>query len=703
MTFEELLVEHGIKLNEQQRKAVLTVEGPVLLLAVPGSGKTTVLVTRLGYMIYGRGIRPEEILTLTYTISATKDMSARFRTLFGDEMADRLEFRTINGICARIIYQYSKAVGKKPFELITDEKNVLRILGDIYRQVEGGFATESDLRSITTTITYIKNMMLSAKDIQKLEENSEYKISEIYKEYCNTLRAQGLMDYDDQMIYAYNILRKSPEMLEQIQKQYPYICVDEAQDTSRIQHAIIALLARRTENLFMVGDEDQSIYGFRAAYPEALLQFEENHPGAQILVMEENFRSNARIVKAADRFIQQNTFRHKKHMRATREAASDVQVIEVATRATQYSHLAKVASDCNEQTAVLYRDNESALPLIDRLERQGIPYTIRSAELSFFSHRIVTDIRNVIHFAYHPQDTEAFLQIYYKIGTYLNKQTAIKACEYSTREGIPVLEAAIRFCHLPGGTEKSCKAMITHLANLKNERADIAVNRIVSFMGYGEYLERMNMKDKKVFILRAIGRQQENPQALLERLDELEAIIREKKTDRNCKFFLSTIHSSKGLEYDRVYLLDISDGIFPETLAEDRAQYEEERRLFYVGATRAKEELAIFKFPGKATFLTELTGWEPEKKAPGKKEIINPKSMLNSFLTKKSISEKELKEYRSRLSEGLRVLHKSYGQGTIIKVDEQTAWIRFGDEEKKFAVRMLAEGKLVKLLGDTHD
>ena len=152
-------------------------------------------------------------------------------------------------------------------------------------------------------ITYIKNMMLSQEEIQELEEEAGFQISEIYRRYCEEMRHQGLMDYDDQMAYALNILRRSPETLKYFQEQYQYICVDEAQDTSKIQHKIIALLASDNENLFMVGDEDQSIYGFRAAYPEALLSFEENHPGAKVLLMEENFRSNAKIVAAADRFI----------------------------------------------------------------------------------------------------------------------------------------------------------------------------------------------------------------------------------------------------------------------------------------------------------------------------------------------------------------------------------------------------------------
>ena len=279
MEWQEFETRFPVQLNSQQKEAVQSTKGPVLLLAVPGSGKTTVLVTRLGYMIYCENIRPENILTVTYTVAATKDMSRRFADRFGEEMAERLEFRTINGICARIIQYYGRRIGKTPFELVKDEKATTGMLIRICQEYGMGYPTESDLKNVRTLITYIKNMMLNEEELQKLEEESDIRIAGIYHEYCRQMREQKRMDYDDQMLYAYHMLRKDPEVLAYFQNRYPYICVDEAQDTSKIQHAIIALLAAGTGNLFMVGDEDQSIYGFRAAYPEALLSFEKNHPG----------------------------------------------------------------------------------------------------------------------------------------------------------------------------------------------------------------------------------------------------------------------------------------------------------------------------------------------------------------------------------------------------------------------------------------
>lgn len=623
MEWQEFERKFPQKLNKQQKEAVQSVEGPVLLLAVPGSGKTTVLVTRLGYMIYARGIAPEKILTVTYTVAATEDMAARFASLFGTDMADRLTFKTINGICAGIIHTYGRKTGRTPFALLNDEKVIADTLAKIYQKTERTYATESDLQTVRTLITYIKNSMLTEAEIRELDKTADMKISAIYKEYNTWLREQKLMDYDDQMVYAYTMLQRFPELLSLYQDKFPYLCVDEAQDTSKIQHAIIALLSSRTENLFMVGDEDQSIYGFRAAYPEALLSFEKNHPGAKVLLMEENFRSGAGIVKAADTFIQKNTLRHKKHMRATKNGEEVVKEIAVKTRDDQYRYLAAVAENCatagaSHTVAVLYRDHECALPLIDLLERKEIPYRMRNAEISFFTHRTVLDVLNIMKLAMHPKDAETFLQVYYKINTYIRKEDALQIARISETQDISVWNAAVRYHGLSDYTMSSVQNTRMHMQQLLTERGDKAVKRILYYMGYQEYLERCGLKADKIEILQILGSREDSMAGLLQRLRELQDILTQKETDYSCHFILSTIHASKGLEYDTVYLMDVTDGILPAQMLknpekasrEERETYEEERRLFYVGATRAKSELYVFTTGKPHSFCKELLGKE---------------------------------------------------------------------------------------------
>jgi len=679
MDWNEFVNTFPIQLNQQQQEAVQSTEGAVLLLAVPGSGKTTVLVTRLGYMIYCRNIHPDSILTVTYTVAATKDMSKRFADRFGEEMAEKLEFRTINGICAKIIQYYGRKIGKTPFELVKEEKNTTGMLVKICQEHGMGYPTESDLKNVRTMITYIKNMMLNDKEIQKLEEESDIRIRGIYQAYCSQMREKKWMDYDDQMLYAYKMLRMDSRLLEHFQNLYPYICVDEAQDTSKIQHAIIALLAAKSENLFMVGDEDQSIYGFRAAYPEALLDFEKDHPGARVLLMEENFRSNAKIVSAADKFIQKNTLRHEKHMKAAREAGADIRKISLKSRKAQYVYLMKIAQECSTETAVLYRDNECAIPLIDLLERKHIPYRMRNAELSFFTHRTVLDIHNIIRFAMNPKDTELFMQIYYRLKLFFRKEDALNYTNISKEKDIPVWDAILQYGNLEEYQQNHVRSLRRQMKKLLDMTGDKAVDQILVYMGYQDYLKKMGMNANKLEIVKMIGSREDSPEKLLERLKELERIIREKKEERECRFILSTMHASKGLEYDTVYLLDVVDGILPEKVLtsmntaskEEIGAYEEERRLFYVGVTRAKNQLNIF--------------------ATGK-----PSRFCNELL-EKNISAESYQKLSDELGEGVIVKHRKFGKGVVTEIEGEHIRIRFGDDEKKMDLKVLARLGLLEI------
>ena len=285
MDFSQFKAQFSPNLDPQQEAAVQTVEGPVLLLAVPGSGKTTVLVTRLGYMRFVTGIPPERILTMTYTVSAARDMSARFAALFGEEEARKLEFRTINGVCSRIIRLYERTFGRTAFSVLEDGGEKSALMAQLYRTQSRDFATESTVRALETAVTYAKNQMLSGEELAAVEAEGVDFLA-FFQAYNQALRQRRQMDFDDQMVYALSILRRYPEILASLQSRYQYFCVDEAQDTSRIQHTIIRILAGKSGNLFMVGDEDQSIYGFRAAWPQALTQFDAVYPHAKVLYME---------------------------------------------------------------------------------------------------------------------------------------------------------------------------------------------------------------------------------------------------------------------------------------------------------------------------------------------------------------------------------------------------------------------------------
>lgn len=679
MTDKEFIDKYGQKLNNEQIAAVRAVEGFVLLLAVPGSGKTTVLINRLGYMLYVKGIRPENILTLTYTVAATKDMARRFESVFGRASSNLLEFRTINGICYEIIREYGRRIGKKPFDLITDDKLSGKILTDIYTEVMEEYPTESDIKNVRTLITYCKNMLLTEDEIKKRGEDEGLDLFKIYDRYNAELKARSLMDYDDQMIYAYRMLKSSSDMLSFFKNRYKYVCVDEAQDTSKSQHMIISLLAGENGNLFMVGDEDQSIYGFRAAYPDALLNFEKDHRGARVLVMNKNYRSNAKIVETADLFIQKNFNRHNKHMCAEREASSEINYVTLKSRDSQYKYLFEMAGASDSGLAILYRDNESVIPLIDLLEREDFSYRIKSTDMSFFSNRVVVDIANILKFALNPSDPALFMNIYFKFQTYLRKPDAEKMIYIADRKHIGILDAA-ESIDLNGRVLGNVRSLRTHFRNMALEPPVKALNRIDKYMGYGDYLKDNNIATNKLFILKMLAKKEKTILGFLERLDLLRKILTEKREDYTAKLILSTIHSSKGLEYDNVVLMDVINGVFPGKMIknfksatpQEKRDYEEERRIFYVGITRAKDNLTILKYDdAPSVFTGELS---PKKKKDMAKTHANAKKVENvllkptPLLKKKSVPVTSGVNVPDNLIIGERIIQTKYGEGIITDV-----------------------------------
>lgn len=619
MTRSEFDRKYTSQLNPQQLAAVHAVDGAVLLLAVPGSGKTTVLVTRLGYMLCCCGISPDAILTMTYTKAATREMQKRFVHLFGQDCPQVPEIRTINGVSSKIIDFYARTHGSgNAFTVVENEGELAKIVSDLYRELSGEFATQSVIKELRKGIAYVKNMMLGKEDLGELDTGFD-QFPDLYAQYNLALRQRHWMDYDDQMIYAKTILENYPDILAHFQDAFPYICVDEAQDTSKIQHAIIQLLARKTGNLFMVGDEDQSIYGFRAAYPDALMQFEQTYPKAWVLLMEENYRSTPEILHLANGFIRKNTDRRPKTVRPTRVSGANVHLISAADRTAQYAWLLDMAAHCDGQTAVLYRNNDSALPLIDLMERQGLPFRCRQMDDTFFTHRLVADLLDIIAFANDRRNTEAFLRIYYKIGCGITKKAAEYACEACQRSGKTVLEELLTFSPLSQYARDSAAGLMDLLPQLLEETAARGLKRIWTELRYKDYVEQQQLDGNKFEILTLLAEREADLNTLVARLDYLRMLVSAPPEPSSEGLILSTVHSSKGLEYETVYLLDVLDGILPAVTEpkgpEEKRRYQEERRLFYVAMTRAKDHLYLFScLDRSSSFIRELRRELPVEK-----------------------------------------------------------------------------------------
>lgn len=623
LSYAEFCDKFNIRLDEQQAQAVQCIDRAVLLLAVPGSGKTTTLITRVAYLIYCMGVTPESILTMTYTVAASAEMRARFSAVFGEEYAARLEFRTINGVCDSIIRRYARRTGAQRFDLVSDNG---AMLAEVFRTVRGEYPEGGDIKELQKTITYIKNMRLPRGEIDELEAGG-IAVAPVYDAYRETLRRRGLMDYDDQLVFARQILLRYPDILGALRERYKYICVDEAQDTSKIQHEIIRLLTGESGSIFMVGDEDQSIYGFRAAYPDALMSFEGDYGGARVLLLESNYRSTPEITEPADRFIARNSARHEKHIRAVRGHGAPIRAVALSERAAQYSYICTMMeNDPQRETAVLYRNNDSAVALIDWLDRRGVPFRCRRGENSFFLNRTVSGVRDIMTLALEPGNAEAFMRVYSKFSLPIRRETAELAVSlYGAGKAgslIAALESASK--EQPDWLRERLAELHDNFIALRTDTAREALDRIRYKMGYGGYV----LKD-----------------------------------------------SSKGLEYDRVIIIDALDGILPSVPCsgrlddEQRKTLEEERRLFYVAATRAKNELILMTYPrqGICTFIEQF--------------FEKPKRSLGG-LTRPNVTQKTLWAAKDYFP-GVQVEHSVFGQGTITEVKGELATVIFRSGETK--------------------
>ncbi len=722
MTEQEFLEKYHITLTSEQLFAMRSVDRPTLLLAVPGSGKTTTLIARLGYLIFCKGVMPEKIMTITYTVAATKEMQQRFADKFGEDVANRVAFRTINALCYQILIEAAYSYRRTLREMI-DETERKRLLSNLYHSMCGDYAAENDIQSMTLAITYIKNMLLSDAEMDRVTDKMELPMpaKELFYAYDKEMKALGKMDFDDQLVGCYNLFRRDPAILEKYREMYQYICVDESQDTSKIQHMIIRLMAEgKNNNCFMVGDEDQSIYGFRAAYPQALLDFEKTYPNASVLYLSDNFRSNANIVEAADRMIQFNKMRHKKVMHPTKPAGSAVDMMEIASRKNQYEVLLSVAKNAKEETAILYRNNESAIPMVDLLDRENIPYQLASRDILFFTCKVTADLLQIFRFiAGGTMDASLLLQCYYKTNLFLKKQEAEQLAYFmENRGGVPAKAAVADMEHLPKNKQKNLFNKFSRMLQLKNARPADLLSEIYYEFGYEEYLGRIGTNgEEKFFILKEIAKHSGSAEEFLCRFSQLEGLCKKGGT-KDADLILSTIHSAKGKEYQTVYLLDVFTGIFPAKdpmLVDDPAELEEERRLFYVGVTRAKENLHIFTMRRKSPFAREMmpvpvarrneeTAYEEKKRQFAEKEaLVKTKRVVLKGGSpyqdvRAAVSNEDYAAKRRSLEDAKEFQHKKYGLIKIMGMegDKIIAFIPELGSDKTFSLKVLLEKNLIQ-------
>lgn len=666
MNVDVFLRQYGLALNPQQQKAVECTEGQTLLLAVPGSGKTTVIVARLGYLIFGCGVKPAQILTLSYNVSAVADLKQRFAAQFEFAAEQAPEFRTINGFCAQVLLAYCRMTGGTPFRLMDTEGESTRLLRQTFRELTDTFPSDLQLRELQRALSYARNRILKESEITELRTDT-VEVSALLQAYTAKKTKLHVMDYDDQLEFAYRALKKYPELLARYRRQFRYIQVDEAQDASLLQHEIIRLLVDKNTSLLMVGDEDQSIYGFRAAYPDALFSFRTYYPNGELLTLEQNYRSTGAIVNAANRLIRFNRNRHEKHMFTERVQGEAVQRILLRSRAAQYKWLADLAAGCRTQTAVLFRNNDSALPLIDLLTARGIPFFCREHDALYLSQPIIFALCDGLRFALNPCDEDLFRSLYYKFGLPISRAMMEDTVAlHRSAPHTPLLLLLADHALAPDAVCARIRTLQRHLARAARMNTYDALQLLRSDTALGGDNERHVIDPLRFDALMALAAQNPEPKRFLNRLDELHAIITQGCGTPNALFVLSTIHSAKGLEYDRVILMDVWDGILPSADRDERGRItaaerlEEERRLFYVGVTRARDRLALLEYGAKADdlraprFLRELFG------------LVEP-----------SVSEIVPKPVDVPYPPNTRVRHRLFGCGTVLDCNRTVVTVLF--------------------------
>lgn len=556
--YQDFKDKYDISLNRQQERAVQAIEGSVLLLAVPGSGKTTTLATRIGYMILCKNVDPSSILALTYTNKGADEMRQRLDKKFGEDFSKKLKICTINSLCNGILKQsgYNK--------MVPDAGKVKNLLMDIYKRINGEYALETDVIDMESEISYIKNMMVSDDEISQYNWNTDG-LERIYHEYVSTFERNGWIDYDDQLIHALRILREDDSLLSLYRNTYRYISVDEAQDTSRIQHEIIKLIAG-DNNIFMVGDEDQSIYGYRGAYPKALLEFSDHYKNPFVLKMETNYRSLKQIVAKSNAFIDNNKNRIEKEMVASRKDEGIVDVIDCESRSDQFAKLSQICEAEDGEIAIIYRNNDTAIPLIDLLERKGISYSINKMNETFFSGHIINDIKDILNFAHDQENTQLFMKIYYKFSLMIKKDRAEYACNYSRIRGTKLLDEFVEQCKYTKGDKLAQSRAARFVCDIRSlvSMAPAQAIEMISMMGYRQHAMERGYGAEKIELVKTLAEQEKTIPDFLKRLVDLQSIVEKKRNDKNPnRITLSTIHSCKGMEFEKVYIVDAVDRILP--------------------------------------------------------------------------------------------------------------------------------------------
>lgn len=692
--FNILEKNYKINLNNQQKEAVTHTRGPALVLAGPGSGKTTVIVSRTAYLILELKIKSENILTMTFNKAAAIEMEKRFNNIFSGISDKKVHFSTFHSFCNSVVKDYEKMQGKYLSRIEGDEEsknNKRLILKEIYKNINGSQINDDELEGLINDIGVIKNKMI--KNLQEFNTNIK-NFSQIYKSYESYKRENLLMDFDDMLTFAYAILQRYPNILKRYTGKYTFIQVDEGQDLSKIQFEILKLLVGSEEkNIFLVADDDQSIYGFRGAEPEYILSMEKQFNGCSFYYLSNNYRSTANIVEISSSFIKNNTERYDKKHSTCNEYKHDPFIVKTKDQSVQYNFIVDKVKEHlrenNSTVALLYRNNISSIPLAEALDRNGINFNVKQNKVFFFNHWVVQDILAFLKFSQDQTDIDSFWRIYYKMNRYISKAML----EYALNVGYKnsIIDGILKNNDLETYRKMTLLNVKSEFKKLSKKKPFDALNYIEKDFNYFEYVKDY-CDDTGLFydyiyslfgVLKVMALKCRKINDYLQRIEEVKELL--ENPTSGARLTMSTIHSSKGLEYDCVMMLDMVNSELPGESAidlfkeENKAELlEEERRLFYVGITRAKEYLYLIYPNFRNGFREERTIFIDE---------------ILDCIKMKSLND---------ITEGMIVNHKHFGEGVIAAILEENKGsiiveVDFNGIRRKFDLIMCLEKGILKI------
>lgn len=651
-----------MELSNAQKQAVEHFTGPMLVLAGPGSGKTFVITQRTRHLIEQHGVDPRSILVITFTKAAASEMKDRFERLMGQESTG-VTFGTFHAIFFHILKFAYNFNGNN----ILREDAKYQILHEIITKLEIQVEDEKELvENLINEISYVKGSGIEIEHYFSLN-CSEVSFATVFKEYEAKLRSLNKIDFDDMMVMCLQLFTQRKDILAMWQQRYQYIMVDEAQDSNQMQYQITKLLAGDTKNLFMVGDDDQSLYRFRGAKPEIMLNFDKDFPTAKQVVLDYNYRSQKKIVDGALRVIENNTNRFPKNIKATREPAEDIMVRGFQTVKDENQSvidaihgLLRSGVPCND-IAVLFRTNKQPRALVGLLMAYNIPFRMKDSMPNIYDHWIAKNLVVYIKLAMGARERSLFLEV-------MNRPK-----RYISRDALP--EPIVNFQNLkeyyrdkPYMVERVFK-LEYDLKMLSTMAPFAAIEYIRKGMNYDSYIEEYakfrNMKSEDLFEildeLQESAKEYKTYDDWFQYMKDYELSLREQVRLRNEKdtdcISLMTFHGCKGLEFSNVFIIDANEDITPHRKAATNADMEEERRMFYVAMTRAKDRLWIYYV----------------------KERYEKPLQCSRFVG-------ELVTNASAIVKNAMVYHKTYGKGKVLQIEDGKCTIKF---DKSFTPKIL--------------